>query len=524
MGARYPMAYTTALPIRSIQPAASGKVVVGWVPIELGPKTRSIPVPLVEEGVVWSAYKHMLSPPIWNLSASSLKHKAAALKKLFEFQIAVGESPSRQIQRPDFYEAFAHALANGTFANGVDQLGLLWHPNKTDTLRIHLAAIRGFAEFLTTESTARSTHPKIAKMEDVLAGAYHHHIDTRKSASPFHKRASIRYLHVSSDTTETQQSRSIFSGSMRRKQPPIPFPEKHVEEFFRRGLLRRGRSDKNIRNYLIRDYLYFLLLMWGAIRGSEALHIFLSDVQRDQTHGQGASVFLYHPSEGAPPGPYASKFSDRKEYLREVYGRVPRNEMNNLGEFAGWKSMLMTETVPRVGDRTRVFWQSPAAGHLFWQLHGIYINEIRPNCAKHPYYFVNLDRSGGSFGAPWSDAGARNAFESALARIGLVPDSAQGLCRHAMRHRVGYMLKRAGVPSEIIQEVLHQQCIGSQMIYTRPRPRDVFQALSKASQKIELGIADFSTEDLGLTWKSDPHGIFEGPGSKATANFLKGVI
>ena len=94
-----------------------------------------------------------------------------------------------------------------------------------------------------------------------------------------------------------------------------------------------------------------------------------------------------------------------------------------------------------------------------------------------------------------------------------------------MRHRVGYMLKRAGVPSEIIQEVLHQQCIGSQMIYTRPRPRRRFPSpLEKASQKIELGIADFSTEDLGLTWKSDPHGIFEGPGSKATANFLKGGI
>ena len=180
--------------------------------------------------------------------------------------------------------------------------------------------------------------------------------------------------------------------------------------------------------------------------------------------------------------------------------------MNGHPQKAGWKTLLLDENVPRLGQRTRVYWQTSAIGHTFWELHSVYMRHERPAAATHPYYFVSLDRS--SYGGPWTEDGAQDAFRRAMRRMGLEADSSAGLCRHAMRHRFAQYLVDLQVEPERIQVILHHQNAASQECYARCRPGDVARALEAAGRKTEGGLADFDPGNLGVHWRSDPMRIF----------------
>jgi integrase len=253
----------------------------------------------------------------------------------------------------------------------------------------------------------------------------------------------------------------------------------------------------------VRDTLYFLLLMYGGLRKSEPLHIFLQDIEPDPEQPGSALVFLYHPESG----PVHGERCRRTEYLRARYQLVPRNRLAVTDQlFAGWKSILLDEQTRLTGPRTRVYWRNPEAGCLFWQLHRVYMTLARPKRTSHPYYFVSL--SGSGEGRPMTVDAVDDSFARALSRMDLSPDASAGLAPHCMRHLYAQELVDAGLDPAVIQMCLHHLSVASQIVYTRPTPGRLAEILAKAAEKIDRAQLDFDASSLGIRWKSDPLGIF----------------
>lgn len=270
------------------------------------------------------------------------------------------------------------------------------------------------------------------------------------------------------------------------KVAPPGFPEEHLRAFFVDGLRRRsavrgrptlGLSDAQLsEDYNVMGFLYFLTLAFGALRASEPHHVFLSDIEYDFSYGSGAIISLWHPSSGPAPGATGA-WKDREAYLAGEYGLRPHQTLSGHKQ-SGWKNLLLEETVPGVGQRSRVFWVVPEIGRLFWRFHTAYVRLTRPRRTAHPYYYCSL--WGPAFGDPWTLDASQDLFDRTVRAIGLQPSSARGICRHAFRHRIMHWLIMRGVPPEVRRVIMHHQSMESQSAYGRLPDSDVNEVLRAA--------------------------------------------
>lgn len=264
-------------------------------------------------------------------------------------------------------------------------------------------------------------------------------------------------------------------------------------EFFAEGLRRRsakarrvarGPGERLAADYNVKVILYFLLLAFGLLRGSEPLHLYVSDIKFDFEFGTGAFVSIWDPISGPAPARQDGSARDRETYLLEEFRLRPRNQ--GLGNArVGFKNLLLNEVVAGVGQRTRVVWLVPEVGRLFWRLHAVYLAHARPIASSHPYYFSSSSNL--SIGTPWTLDSAEDAFDRSLKKIGLKPDASKGLCMHGFRHRGKHWMDLAGVSATDQQAVLHHQSIRSQAEYGRVGPIEVAELLRKAGSQPDVG-------------------------------------
>ena len=266
------------------------------------------------------------------------------------------------------------------------------------------------------------------------------------------------------------------------------FPLDKIFPFFTEGLRHRRAgpdrhpselSDEELcKHYDVQGIQYFLTMSFGALRSSEPLHIYPSDIEFDWQHGNGAIVRLYHPSKGpAPEG--GQRWKNREAYLASEYGLVPRNLLSGHRQ-AGWKGMLFED-----GQSTQVYWVDPEIGRLFWRLHQVYMRFVRPKTGLHPYYFSSLSPK--AYGEPWTLDATQDLFGRALRKIGLEPCKAKGLTRHGLRHGVCHWMILNNVQPEARRLVLHQQSMESQKHYGNLEPSEVALLLRQANRKRGLG-------------------------------------
>ena len=491
-------------------------IAVAWVPVRTEHSCMTVPLLFVGGRVEWSVYEFMRTRRNRGLSASALAHRIAAIALLFAYYRARGRPVLTADGAVDLYQDLAEIIILGSAGSGQDLPGFDLRPCGSRGAARHLRGIGEFSDYLVAEHGGPALNPAVPADCSQLAFGFRRHLERMKANSLFSHLVDVRRTIASArvGASDPMRLRRGWGGS--RKSAPIGFPEQHVTGFFSVGLRRRKVSDRCgdpiADNYNVRDLLYFMILMFGGLRGAAPLHLYVGDVQPDRELGQGTSVFLWHPADGPSPEPRApgrGGTTNRRDYLARRFGRLPRNEMRASPQAAGWKNVMLEETVPHVGKRTRVYWQNAAIGQLFWKLHGIYMRHVRPTVTSHPYYFVSLDR--GAFGEPWTDAAAQDAFAAALRRMRLEQSSSAGLCRHAMRHRLGRWLVTRGIAPQIIQVFLHHQNLASQAAYSHRAPGDVGRALAAAAANRESGVADFLADDLGLSWKSDPLDLFAGP-------------
>lgn len=271
------------------------------------------------------------------------------------------------------------------------------------------------------------------------------------------------------------------------------FPENRMFEFFVEGLRRRGAKARRMArgaderlatDYNVKAILYFLLLAFGCLRGSEPLHLYVSDIKFDFEFGTGAFVSIWDPISGPAPARLDGSARDRKTYLMEEFRLRPRNL--GLGNArVGFKNLLLDDMVAGVGQRTRVFWLVPEVGKLFWRLNTAYLAHVRPIASSHPFFFSSS--SNFSIGTPWTLDSAEDAFDRSVRKIGLEPDASKGLCMHGFRHRGKHWMDLAGVSAADQQAVLHHQSIKSQAEYGRVGPIEVAELLRKAGSRPGVG-------------------------------------
>ena len=202
-----------------------------------------------------------------------------------------------------------------------------------------------------------------------------------------------------------------------------------------------------------------MILLFQGVRKSEPLHLFVDDI-RPVRHGKTlkTQIRYYHPVVGQikHQSLLSSKIlsTTRSEFLQSQHERLPRNKINGI-EYAGWKGISLEHGSPYYFAEG--YWIIEEYSQIFLNLHSIYINEIRPRTANHPYYFVCLDRD--NYGKPLTISAVNEIFERACHRMGVTPSRDTGVNIHGFRHRYGQTAVNFGLPPQIIQRMMHHSNI-----------------------------------------------------------------
>jgi integrase len=271
------------MPLTDIR-GTGAEVAVAWVPLRTAHAIKSVPLVFIDGFLEWAVYIYMTAPATSGLSASALKHRAVAIGNLYRYYVARGRPVLDANPGVDLYQDLAEALVAGTVFNGTDPLGLYWRARKASNVKLQLAAIRDFSAFLVENGPGPVLNPKTTADSSQLAGGYLRHLAIRKANSVFSHLKDVRASFTAAQISEYDPMRLHARGGS-GKSAPVPFSNEYVTRFFAEGLRRRKVTDPLgdwiADNYNVRDFLYFLLLMFGGLRASEPLHLYIEDVQPD---------------------------------------------------------------------------------------------------------------------------------------------------------------------------------------------------------------------------------------------------
>jgi integrase len=463
--------------------------------------TTDVPVILTEEGVLASVADYVLNLQLNGISLSTINKHLQSIMLLIEFM----DANKGMFDNPEeMFSVFVRRLYSGTVGeDGLDPSGLYWIPAATGTVARHISNLTNFTNWVSDKG--------LGKPLNTLRTATHH--EERIQYAAWFRRNQNDFLgHIKdkSINTTVKRARSIKGRTPLAKtdDDAIAFPTGKFEDFYLNGL--GGAKDPRV---ALRDKLILLLVHGAGFRRSEALLLWVTDVFEDPADPDRAIVRIYNELDGTAPEGWKSRkgIKTRKAYLQEKYGRSPRQEMQGTKNL-GWKSRLADhkdgylEAYFFPQDFARVFMS-------LWRKYLIYRASVE---CHHPYAFISFDSR--YLGNPYTFNAFNQSYAAGLRRIGLEPNKTVGLDPHGHRHNYGRRLTDAGVDPLIRKKCLHHKSIESQVVYTMPSSTKVSQALSQASQQLQLG-SDAAKTAASFDWKTltehgfddlDPDGHFTG--------------
>lgn len=398
------------------------------------------------------------------------------------------------ISEHNLVQNFLIAISKGTIrASGEDATGLRWKPSSGETYAGRKSHLRMFLDALQDLVDERVVIP-------------HRFTEVIISSRAYEKRKERSHLyHVARPKTKTGY-RNVTARSIGVIDKKAPFRPDALLKLLELGC-RRKRSitdfyDINGKPTLASEFnlnllMAVLLMAGGGLRQSELFHIFLDDVRPDV-------IWMYHPEHGKDH--FGRK---RVDYLRDEYGRLPRNRISGI-QRAGWKGFLLTDGKR---NRSRLF-LLPYYNELFFQAFQEYRRHIYPSNPDHPYLFVSTDIR--YYGQPWTIQGLKDAFKAGLTKANVTHSKYEDTNMHALRHGYGQSLVSMKLSPLYIQEAMHHLSIDSQKVYTRPSDEKVNEQLQFAADRMRAvrsakpsGLPAIEAPDLiGAKYKSDPTGIF----------------
>ena len=424
--------------------------------------SKALPVLISESGPVKSLVDYCLSV---NRSLAWHEKLVRAAKLWFEYLVA---HPQSQEEEWRLFRNFSKALQSGTIdpRTGSDPSDLCWLGSDAREAQKVIRLLTDYFQWL-----SRENNPRASKFNPLYQGnAYDKRVVEQAYA---HRRSQALLGHAwsgvsrSSSHTSTRAERvpQVFP-----KRPPS-FPEDRFEELLCRGFLRSRNPD-------YRGALISLLQFGGALRVSEAFHVYVADVQPHWANSNSALVAVHHPRLGYAPNKWRNhqgQLGSRQEYLAANFGLTPRHMIRG-SHMAGWKN-------PALDDQwfMHVHWFPEYLGEWFMHIWKAYIETIAMIDRNHPYAWINISRNPGGM---YTIKQYEKALQTAVERIGLQYGKPWGTTPHGFRHSYGQRCKRAGISELIIQRLLHHGSPESQTVYTQPDATETMAAIKHASQRL----------------------------------------
>ena len=446
--------------------------------------TTDIPVILTDEGVLASVADYVLSLQLNGISLSTINKHIQSITLLIEFMDAnkgIFDNPE------EMFSVFARRLYSGTVReNGLDPSGLYWIPATTGTVSRHISHLTNFTNWVSDKG--------LGKPLNTLRTATRH--EERIQYAAWFRRNQNDFLgHIKdkSINATVKRARSIKGRTplAKTEDDAIAFPTGKFELFYLQGL--GGAKDPRV---ALRDKLILLLLHGAGFRRSEALLLWVTDVFEDPSDPDRAIVRIYNEIEGTAPEGWKTRrgIKTRKAYLQEKYARSPRQEMQST-QHLGWKSKVADH---KDGYLEAYFFPQEFARVFMslWRQYLIYRASVE---CHHPYAFISFDSR--YLGNPYTYNAFNQSYAAGLRRITLKPNKSEGLDPHGHRHNYGRRLMDAGVDPLIRKKCLHHKSLDSQVVYTLPSSAKVSQALSQASQQLQLGL-DTAKTVASFDWKT----------------------
>lgn len=453
------------------------------VPV-MSPPGSSIPLLVYGNGLVSRlAYNFITTPRFSGKSTTAKDQAVKAIGLLHDFysKFTLGNTDSHH--KPErLLDEFCNALLNGTVqASGHCHYGLFWQPKSWEQAAIYIRNTADFTHYLYEEHDLDMPSPIELLFRDDVKTAHHQELKAYYSL----------LFHLKSGSKITKGSNySHFSSSLATQgaeSKTRTFPSEHVWPMIFDGCKRTRTPRKTSHprysdTFNVRNQLAYLLIFFGGLRESNLFHIYANDIFLGN---EGlARVNLYHPVKGSiqhhPPGNDRPILLRRQEFLQQQYGLVPRNTLHKkMPLFAGWKSLLLTQGKPNY--YSQVHWLAKKAGKLFWDLHTLYISQIRPTNCNHPYYFVSLNDD--NYGEPMKISAFLDSFRTSVKRIGLKPSKLYGTTPHGGRHFYGLSAADLKIDPRVRQVMMMHKHIMSQHRYQIPQPATIDRMISEAFSK-----------------------------------------
>jgi len=418
----------------------------------------TLPAIFTESGLLLSYARFLVRN--YHKSASWKDKSSLSVRLLLQYINANGHcfSSSTELLR-----AFVLALRFGSIdKDGEDNSQLYWSPRKPKVAANILHHITLYCDYVDEVSGEPSPlkNPLVAATKAEVRLAW---------CAYYNKKKNIFLSHLSTPSPENYQRSRMLKVPVDHLvdiESAVRFPEEKFEAFLKSFTRKVTRTDKGRKITSVEpDYcsqLICLLMHFGGLRISECFHIYTHDVSFDLDKKQ-VIISVFHPEYGVAP---EQNFSSRAEYLRLVYGLMPRNLYTKTSSMhAGWKNPLLSHK----NYSFDVYFYPTNVAELFYQILRKYL-EVRPSPAlgeEHPYLFSNQN------GAPETIKNFEAKYRRALRRMNLKQDKSNGLSPHGHRHSYGFRLRNAGFSQLEIQKAMHHKSIDSCLIYIVPTPDEV---------------------------------------------------
>ncbi|WP_236168458.1 gamma-mobile-trio recombinase GmtY [Pseudomonas atacamensis] len=375
-------------------------------------------------------------------------------------------------QTTELLRSFRDALDLGTIDSSdlSDPSGLYWSPRSPDDVNSIIQYITTYTDWLAKQSdyeTKRANPYRLATS-----------VEQRLNWCAYYHRQDNVFLNHLESTEDIKEKNRYVREIARRGNSRIydeevkKFPADKIIPLLESGFVRATQANDANPDKTIdwKGRAITLLLHYGGLRKSEALHLYLNDIKPDKNRHE-AVVRVYHPSTGASPD---KNYRSRREYLAKRYLLKPRTDyLKSERLHLGWKAPALTSTE---GYFTVQFYP-PNKATEFLHAYQNYLKyqRVEPSIQDHPYAFTN------TIGQPETLKNFQRLHKAAVNRIGLEHLKYLGTTEHGHRHAYGYRLAEMGFSQLDIQKAMHHRSPDSCLVYLQSTNKELREKMERVN-------------------------------------------
>lgn len=373
-------------------------------------------------------------------------------------------------QVTELFRSFRDALEMGTInpTDLSDPSGLYWSPRLREDTDSIIQYITNYTDWLAErpEYEARRANPfRLAT-----------NVEQRLNWSAYYQKQDKVFLnHLESDAEASERNRYVREigrrGNARIFEEEVKkFPSDKINALMDSGFVRATHANEADPNKQVdwKGRALTILLHFGGLRKSEALHLYLSDIKIDKKRHE-AIVRVYHPSEGVSPD---KACRTRRDYLAKHFLLRPRTEyLKSERLHLGWKAPALTSTERYF--TVQFFPPHKATEFLYVFQNYLRYQRVEPGVRGHPYAFTN------AVGQPETAKNFQRLHKAAVNRIGLQHLKYLGTTEHGHRHAYGYRLADNGFSQLDIQKAMHHKSPDSCLVYMQSTNKELREKMER---------------------------------------------